>query len=97
MGCEVFNRGMQIHVPHRDSRLLEPSSDLRAEPRHQQRVSAEVVEEVILNRNAIDLHDFGKRIGERALDAGARFDMPIVAGGYTAAPGPRQRKNSQKQ
>ena len=37
--------------------ILQPLANLGAEAGHQQRMGAEILEEIVLDRHALDLHD----------------------------------------
>src|SRR6185312_3000937 len=60
MGGKLANGGEEVDVAHRNAgaagRLAQPGGELR----HQQRVGAEGVEEVILNRHPLDLQQARK-------------------------------------
>ena len=65
MRGELLDRRVEIDVAHRHRRDVQPLADLRAEARHQQRMRAEVLEEVVGDRDAVDLHDVAERAHQR--------------------------------
>ena len=72
---QLGNGRVLIDVAHRDVRHHRVAPDAGAEARHQQRVRAEVVEEMVLGRNALELEDVGQRGRQDALAVGLRFDV----------------------
>ena len=78
MTGKLFNRRVEIDVPHGHGRDLQPLADLGAEAGHQQGMGAEIVEEIVFDRSALDLHDLGERGRERLLgmrSAGRRTSL----------------------
>ncbi len=67
MRGELGDRRVEIDVLHGYVRQPAHAPDGRAEARHQQRVRAQIVEEVVLHRHAVGLHDLGQRARQRFL------------------------------
>ena len=71
---ELFDCGILIDVLHGHRRNFQPLADLGAKASHQQRVRAEVLEEIVFDGHALDLHDLGERVCEHLLGLGVGSD-----------------------
>ena len=66
-------RGMRVDVLHRDLRQVTALAHARAELRHEQRVGAEVIEEVAVDWHLVHAQDSGKQLSEACFDAGLNY------------------------
>src|SRR5256714_7226118 len=69
---------MSVDVLHRYRRQVSALPHSRAEMGHHQRVGTELIEEVAIDRHAVDAQDVGEHLGEDALDADRRGAAPIL-------------------
>ena len=77
-GCQASDRRMPVDVPHRYRRQVPSLPHPRAEMRHHQRVSAEFIEEVALDGQAVDAQDVSQHFAEDSFGAGRRAGAPIL-------------------
>ena len=79
--------------PYRHRRQVVPLADPRAEPGHHHRVGTQVVEEVAVDRHALDAQDLGEHLGEVAR---TRREWPVFqpGSGRTSGRGPLQDSDS---
>ena len=86
---ELPRRRMQVHFAHRHVGTGEPFPDPGAEPRHQQGIGAQIVEEVVVHRDPIELQEAHQDLGDFPLRVVLRLDVPGLAG---AVARPRRRR-----
>src|SRR5437867_4478810 len=69
---------MPVDVLHRYRRQISALPHSRAEMGHHQRVSTELIEEVAIDRHAVDAQDVSEHLGEDAFGAGGCGAAPIL-------------------
>ncbi len=77
-GCQTADRGISVDVPHRHRRQILALSHPGAEMCHDQRVGAQVVEEVAVEGYRFLAYDTGQDLREDGLGHGAGFSHHVA-------------------